>query len=190
MLVRGSTHTFIFSSPPNGGLTNEGTRPFMTMDQRERAAALIVEDDPWIRALIADVLCQAGYTVQEASNGCAALRLAQREPPILVLLDLVLPERSGLSVLAELKAAPATAHVPVMVVSGQTDLLACAVGRADAVVTKPFDGDELLAEVRLLAGGRWQVDPACERAPVRQREASGAHCRRPLRSGGAVRTQH
>ena len=114
----------------------------MTMDQSERAVALIVEDDPWIRALIGDVLCQAGYTVQEASNGCAALRLAKREPPVLVLLDLVLPEKSGLSVLAELKTAPATAHVPVIVVSGQTDLLARAFGLADAVVTKPFDVDE------------------------------------------------
>jgi DNA-binding response OmpR family regulator len=158
----------------------------MMMDQRERAAALIVEDDPWIRALIADVLRQSGYTVQEASNGCAALRLAEREPPTLVLLDLVLPERSGLSVLAELKAAPATAHVPVVVVSGQSDLLACAVGRADAVITKPFDVDELLAEIKLLAGGRWQADPDCERAPVRQREPSGAHYRRPLRTGGPV----
>jgi DNA-binding response OmpR family regulator len=119
----------------------------MTMDQSERAVALIVEDDPWTRLLIGDVLCQAGYAVQEASNGCAALRLAEREHPVLVLLDLVLPERSGLSVLAELKTAPATAHVPVIVVSGQTDLLGRAAGLADAVVTKPFDVDELLAKV-------------------------------------------
>src|SRR5437870_671666 len=122
------------------------------MDQSEPGVALIVEDDLSIRVLMGDVLCQVGYTVQEPSNGGAALRLAEREPPTVVLLDLVLPERSGLSVLAELKAAPATAHVPVIVVSGQADLLACAVGHADAVVTKPFDVDELLAEVSRARG--------------------------------------
>ena len=84
----------------------------------ERAIALLVENDPWLRLVMCDVLAQAGYRVAEASNGFSALRLAQREPLALVLLNLVLPEQSGLSVLAELGAAPATAHVPVIVVSG------------------------------------------------------------------------
>ena len=85
----------------------------------ERAIALVVENDPWIRLVMCDLLAQAGYRVTEASNGFSARRLAQREPLALVLLNLVLPEQSGFSVLAELRAAPATAHVPVIVVSGQ-----------------------------------------------------------------------
>ena len=76
----------------------------------ERAIALVVENDPWIRLVMCDLLAQAGYRVAEASTGFSALRLAHREP--LVLLDLVLRERSVLSVLAELRAAPATAHRP------------------------------------------------------------------------------
>ena len=71
---------------------------------------VVVENDPWIRLVMCDLLAQAGYRVAEASTGFSALRLAQREP--LVLLDLVLRERSVLSVLAELRAAPATAHRP------------------------------------------------------------------------------
>ena len=113
----------------------------------ERAIALLVENDPWLRVVMCDVLAQAGYRVAEASNGFSALRLAQREPLALVLLNLVLPEQSGLSVLAELRAAPATAHVPVIVVSGQPQVLRDAVIRADAVIAKPFALDTLLAEV-------------------------------------------
>jgi DNA-binding response OmpR family regulator len=79
----------------------------------------VVENDRWIRLVMCDLLVQAGYRVAEASNGFSALRLAQRELLALVLLDLVLPEQSGLSVLAELRAAHATAHVPVIVFSPQ-----------------------------------------------------------------------
>jgi len=96
--------------------------------------------------VMCDLLAQAGYRVTEASNGFSALRLAQREPLALVLLNLVLPEQSGLSVLAELKAALATAHVAVIVVSVQPQVLQMLI-RADAMIAKPFALDTLLAEV-------------------------------------------
>jgi DNA-binding response OmpR family regulator len=113
----------------------------------EPEVALVVENDPWIRLVMCDLLAQAGYRVAQASNGFSALRLAQREPLAMVLLDRVLPERSGLSVLAELRAAPATAHVPVIVVSRHSQILRDAVMQADAVIAKPFAIDTLLAEV-------------------------------------------
>ena len=116
------------------------------VDNSERSIALVVEDDPWIRVLLRDLLTDEGYAVLEASNGSAALRLAQRQPPALVLLDLVLPEQSGLELLTELKSTRATAHVPVIAVSARTDLLAPAAELADAVVAKPFDIEELLAK--------------------------------------------
>jgi DNA-binding response OmpR family regulator len=109
--------------------------------------ALVVENDPWLRRVMCDLLAQAGYRVVGASNGFSALRLAQREPLALVLLDLVLPEQSGLSVLAELRAAPATAQVPVIVISSHPHVLRDAVTQADAVIAKPFATDTLLAEV-------------------------------------------
>ena len=89
----------------------------------ERAVALVAENDRWIRLVMRDLLAQDGYRVEEASNGFSALRLAKRERLALVLLDLVLPDQSGLSVLAELRAAAATAHVPVIVFCGQTQEL-------------------------------------------------------------------
>ena len=117
------------------------------VDNSERSIALVVEYDPWIRLLLRDLLTDEGYAVLEASNGSAALRLAQRQAPALVLLDLVLPEQSGLELLTELKSTRATVHVPVIAVSARTDLLACAAELADAVVAKPFDIDELLAKL-------------------------------------------
>jgi len=109
----------------------------------EPPIALVVEHDPWIRLVMCDVLAQAGFRVASASNGFSAVRLARREPLALVVLDLVLPEQSGLSVLAELKATPATAHVPIIVMSGHRQALR----DADAVIAKPFGTDTLLAEV-------------------------------------------
>ena len=91
------------------------------VDNSERSIALVVEDDPWIRLLLRDLLTDEGYAVLKASNASAALRLAQRQPPALVLLDLVLPEQSGLELLSELKSPRATAHVPVIAVSARTD---------------------------------------------------------------------
>ena len=91
----------------------------------EPPIALVVEHDPWIRLVLCDVLAQAGFRVVSASNGFSAVRLARREPLALVVLDLVLPELSGLSVLAELKATPATAQVPVIVIKAAAHCDSC-----------------------------------------------------------------
>ena len=84
------------------------------VNNSRRSIVLVVDDDPWIRLLMRDLLTDEGYTVLEASNGFAALRLVERHAPTIVLLDLVLPEESGLVVLSELKSTRATAHVPVI----------------------------------------------------------------------------
>ena len=92
----------------------------------------------------------AGASRLSGDGGVKWLFRAAARPartPSAVLLNLVLPEQSGFSVLAELRAAPATAHVPVIVVSGQPQVLRDAVIRADAVIAKPFALDTLLAEV-------------------------------------------
>ena len=134
-----------------------------TPHRSEPAGALVVENDRWIRLVMRDLLAQSGYRVAEASNGFSGLRLAQREPLALVLLDLALPERSGLSVLAELRAARSTAHVPVIVISGHPHVLRDAVSQADAVIVKPFATDTLLTEI---SRTRWRAVNAAERSAV------------------------
>jgi len=94
-----------------------------------------------------DLLAQAGHRVAEASTLFSALRLAHREPQALVLLDLVLPERSGLSYWPNSGRPPPRRIAPVIVLSGQRHTLRDAVTQADAVIAKPFATDTLLAEV-------------------------------------------
>ena len=147
------------------------------VDNSERSIALVVEDDPWIRLLLRDLLTDEGYAVLEASNGSAALRLAQRQPPALVVLDLVLPEQSGLELLTELKSTRATAHVPVIAVSARADLLVRAAELADAVVAKPFDIEELLAKIS--AARR-----SCPGANVPTVIASARTCQHAANRGG------
>ncbi len=118
----------------------------------ERPIVLVVDDDPWIRLLMRDLLTDEGYEVLEASNGFAALRLVERQAPTLVLLDLVLPEQSGLDLLTVLKSTRTKTHMPVIAVTARTDLLARASELADAVVAKPFDVEELLAKISVIRG--------------------------------------
>ena len=120
----------------------------MVHETHERPAALIVDHDPWTRVVASEVLAQAGYDVQEASNGSAALRVASRDRPALVVLDLALPEQSGVSVLEWLKSSRPMSRVPVIVMSREPEgLLANTAVQADVVIQKPFTPSTLLAGV-------------------------------------------
>jgi DNA-binding response OmpR family regulator len=114
---------------------------------------LVVDDDPWIRSLIADVLVDEGFRVQQASDGGVALSLAQQLRPDVIVLDVALPTRSGLAILKALKEAATTCQIPVIMTSGY-DLQALDddLGGAAGFLSKPFDIADLLACVRQQAG--------------------------------------
>ena len=82
---------------------------------------LLVEDSKPIRRENERVLIQAGYEVICAVDGEAAVRFAYQEKPDLILLDLLLPKMGGLEVLQHLKSDPATAEIPVVVLSSLTE---------------------------------------------------------------------
>jgi two-component system, OmpR family, KDP operon response regulator KdpE len=118
-------------------------------------SVLVVEDDPSLRVALAELLDEAGFKVSSASNGYSGLRLAALEHPRVVLLDLGLPELTGVEVLHELRASPETRDTAVIVITGNTSRMAEArVAGADLVVEKPFDLDELLAAVQTAANRR------------------------------------
>lgn len=75
---------------------------------------LIVDDTRLNRELVKDLLESEGYLVSEAENGREALHCVRTQPPELVLLDIELPDMSGLDVLAALQADPATQNIPVV----------------------------------------------------------------------------
>jgi twitching motility two-component system response regulator PilH len=111
---------------------------------------LVVEDSPSVLLSTSRALAASGYEVVQAADGEEALRLAAEQRPSLVLLDVILPRLNGYEVCRQLKAGPATAHIPVIMVTGKTkerDRYWGMEQGADAYITKPLTPDELLAVV-------------------------------------------
>ena len=121
---------------------------------------LVVEDDPSVRGLLQTLLVAEGYEVTTASDGLAGLLKAGSTRPALILLDLMMPDLGGARVLEELRADPALAATPVLVVTGKVDELGpiqALVGE-DSVFVKPFAVVELLDRVLELTGGPSEED--------------------------------
>jgi two-component system alkaline phosphatase synthesis response regulator PhoP len=114
---------------------------------------LVVEDDPDIADLIAHFLEKAGHTVQRLSSGAAVMPRLRAEPADLVILDLMLPEMDGLLVCRALRSNPATAALPVIMLTARADEADRVSGLelgADDYVVKPFSPKELVARVGAL----------------------------------------
>lgn len=111
---------------------------------------LLVEDDLNLAALIRYNLTREGYEADLAATGKEGLRHARAIPPDLVLLDWMLPDISGIEVCKQLKADPATAEVPVIMVTArgeEADRVRGLGAGADDYVTKPFSPRELFARI-------------------------------------------
>jgi DNA-binding response OmpR family regulator len=112
---------------------------------------LIVEDEPDVRRLIALTLEREGFRWRTAASGTEALRAVKVAVPDLLVLDLMLPEVDGLVVCQRLRADPATAAVPIIMLTAKADEVDRVVGLelgADDYLIKPFSPRELVARVR------------------------------------------
>ena len=118
---------------------------------------LVADDEDDIRALVALAVRRAGCTVAtEATDGSQALAAARTDPPDLAVLDVSMPGATGLEVCAALRLDPATAGVPVLLLSAGASLDDVARGLAagaDAYLAKPFSVAGLVARVRGLTTG-------------------------------------
>ena len=135
-----------------------------------RTAVLVVEDDADIRELLRYNLDQEGFAVEQAADGAEALRLIERRVPELLILDLMLPGMPGLELCRKLRSAPATAALPILILTAKGEEVDRVVGLemgADDYVVKPFSPRELLARIKGAT-------------------ASGARCRRAA-SGRSIR---
>ncbi|HEX8320138.1 response regulator transcription factor [Longimicrobium sp.] len=111
---------------------------------------LLVEDSEAIRTAFTILLEDAGYRVMGAGMGGEALRMAGEHAPDLVLLDMGLPDMSGLDVVRRLKANPATVDIPVVALTGRdedADRQACLAAGCAAYLVKPVDTQRLVRDL-------------------------------------------
>jgi two-component system, OmpR family, phosphate regulon response regulator PhoB len=115
---------------------------------------LLVDDEPELRQLVTFNLREAGYEVDAVGSGQAGLALAAKVRPAVIVLDLMLPDVSGMEVCRALRADPMLGDVAVLMLTARSDeydrVLGFEVG-ADDYVVKPFSVRELVMRVRALA---------------------------------------
>ena len=125
--------------------------------------ALIVEDDADIGQLVARYLQKAGFVATVLTSGRDVLAQARREPPDVVLLDVMLPGMNGLELCRGLRSDTATALVPIILLTardGEEERIAGLETGADDYITKPFSPKEVVARVRALLRRTHRTAPA------------------------------
>jgi two-component system phosphate regulon response regulator PhoB len=112
---------------------------------------LLIEDEPDIAEVLQYNLEKEGFQVELASRGDAGLESVRRENPDLILLDLMLPGLDGLEVTRLLKRDPATAHLPIVMLTARSEEVDRIVGLelgADDYISKPFSPREVVLRVK------------------------------------------
>jgi len=120
-----------------------------------RNRVLVVEDDQDLVELLDFNLRSAGFSTSTASNGVEALQMARSVLPDLILLDLMLPELDGFAVCEILRREPATASVPIIILTAMSSELARFTGLecgANDYITKPFSPKQLVSRVGQMLG--------------------------------------
>ncbi len=125
---------------------------------------LVVEDSEGVRELISFALRNRGYEVEEASNGGMGWSLLEKGHFDLVLLDAMMPVKSGFEICSDLKSDPRRRDLKVMILTaitrdtGKSDLYWKEKSRADAFLSKPFKAQELVNQVENLLAPESEED--------------------------------
>ncbi|UCF69174.1 MAG: diguanylate cyclase [Acidobacteriota bacterium] len=121
------------------------------MTQIPRRRVLVIDDDPDVRDLVATLCRQAGVAIDQAGDAQSGIDRARQQRPDLILLDLKLPDRSGIEVARVLRADPTLAAIPVVMLSAhrtERAKVAAFEAGADDYVVKPFSLAEIDARIR------------------------------------------
>jgi two-component system sensor histidine kinase/response regulator len=128
--------------------------------QANSGEILVIDDDPTVRDLMARFLTKLGFHVVTAESGAEALRLAKKVNPLLITLDVMMPEMDGWRVLKQLKADPELAEIPVIMVTVvDNEPMAAALG-ASSYLIKPVVRDRLAVLVEQYRSARSSRDNA------------------------------
>jgi len=130
-------------------LTSGQVKGGLTRNMRKRI--LLVEDNEELLELLTLHLKHEGFSVSTATSGVQAVKKARSSPPDLILLDLMLPEMDGFGVCQTLRRHEATAHVPILILSGATGQLTRLAGLESGgtdFITKPASPSDLASKIR------------------------------------------
>ncbi|MSR76092.1 MAG: response regulator [Candidatus Ryanbacteria bacterium] len=97
--------------------TDDSSMPIASMLKRNEMKILVVEDDKFLRGLLVEKIKHEGFTVTEAINADEAFAAVHKNPPHIILLDLILPGKGGFEILTELKAQHDYASIPIIIIS-------------------------------------------------------------------------
>jgi CheY-like chemotaxis protein len=146
----GEGSTFTVRLPAEGAplvpvakTTPAATSP--TASQGCRGTVLVIDDDPTARDLMATYLTDEGFAVKTAANGVYGLRRAHELRPLAIILDILMPDIDGWTVLAALKSEPELADIPVVIVTVVDEQRSGIALGATGYLTKPIDRERLLA---------------------------------------------
>jgi signal transduction histidine kinase/CheY-like chemotaxis protein len=147
--------TTLYVMLPRTSRSTDVSAPVIALPTRNDGCILVCDDDPGIRTIVHEHLSRQGYTVLEAASGEDCLVLAAENEVEAILLDLYMPGLSGWETLQRLRNNPATAHIPVVVLSVLSSALRPQLtGDAQGWVQKPFNESLLFAELgRVLHSG-------------------------------------
>ena len=123
------------------------------VNARDETRALIIDDSPTIIFALKKILQSAGFITYEALDAEAGIALARAETPDLIFLDIILPGANGFAALRTLRKDPLTAHIPIVMISGNeqaTELFFGSRTGADDFMKKPFSRYEVFARIERL----------------------------------------
>jgi len=125
-------------------------------------AVLVIDDEGPYSRVVAEVLAKKGFRVRTAAHGLSGLFAAKRDQPDLILLDIMMPEMDGLTVVRKIRAEPTLSQTPVVVISALAsaeDRRAALEAGADAFLPKPFTMEELTQAIGPFVDVEMAQDP-------------------------------
>lgn len=140
------------------------------VNARDETRALIIDDSPTIVFALKKILQSAGFITLEALDAETGISLARTETPDLIFLDIILPGVNGFAALRTLRKDPVTAHIPIIMISGNeqaTELFFGSRTGADDFMKKPFSRFEVFARIERLLDENMMP----QRIPVASSEA-------------------
>lgn len=156
---------------PDGGVAEPDPASSFLADELTGARILVADDNSDMRAYLTRLLTGQGWRVRAVTDGRQALDAVHRDPPDLVLTDVMMPVLDGFELVRRLRADPATRALPVLVLSaragGEASVAGLSLG-ADDYVVKPFAAAELIARIRtVIRRSRTGGAPRSDAAPAR-----------------------